>query len=351
MKTAKSFPEARSVYYQPEIRECPHCGTRLRYAHAVWRKHLVTLSEVVYAVNLGYKCPNPACPKPDVVYRSAVAESLCLKHLSYGMDVLAEVGYLRFQQHSTRAEIHGALRERKVLISERQVQYLYEAYLALLKCSAPEKLAERRPQMLANGGMVLSLDGVQPEKGNETLWVVREVLTGTTINAGNLATSDSASLQDLLRPALDVGVPVIGVVSDGQRSIRLAVHALFPGVPHQLCHFHFLRDIAMPTVNEDRGLKTDLKKELRGIKATEEKIEGRSDADADVIRGYTTALRAVLLEDGLPPFDLPGVKIYDALEEISQSLERCLEKRGRQHSPNSSKSPSGTNSTGKPTLP
>lgn len=129
VRTAKFFPEARAVYYQPEIRECLFCGTRLRYAHAVWRKHLITLSNVVYAVNLGYKCPNPACPRPEMVYRSAVAESLCLKHLSYGMDVLAEVGFLRFRDHCTRAEIHQALRRRNILISERQVQYLYEVYL------------------------------------------------------------------------------------------------------------------------------------------------------------------------------------------------------------------------------
>lgn len=350
MKTAKSFANARSVYYQPEVRDCPGCGARLRYAHAVWRKHLVTLTEVIYAVNLGYKCPNSACARPKVVYRSAVADSLCLKHLTYAMDVLAEVAFMRFQQRCTRAEIHVAMRQRGIPVSERQVQYLYEAYLALLKCSAPETLAERRPQMLANGGMVLSLDGVQPEKGNETLWVVREVLTGTAINAQNLATCDSPSLQELLRPALQLGIPVIAVVSDAQKSIRHAVEQLLPGVPHQLCHSHFLRDIAMPTVNEDRGLKTELKKEIRGIKAVELEVENREDADAVVIRGFTTALRTVLLEDALPPLDLPGVKIFEALQAISQALEECLAKRGLPRWSSSLRLLHDTSSIRKPTL-
>jgi hypothetical protein len=31
-------------------------------------------------------------------------------------------------------------------------------------------------------------------------------------------------------------VPVVGVVSDGQTSIRRAVARALPGVPHQLCH-------------------------------------------------------------------------------------------------------------------
>lgn len=350
VKTAKSFVNVERVYFAPEVKACPHCGARLQYAHPVWRKHVITLSKVVYAVNLGYKCPNVACPLHVLVHRSAEAEQLSLKHLSYGIDVLAEVGYLRFQQHGTRREVFEALKERQLAVSEREVQNLYELYLALLKCSHPERLAELRPVMAANGGIVVSLDGIQPERGNETLWVVRDVLTGTTLNAQNLVTSDQASLMELLRPTLALQLPIIGVVSDAQKSIRLAVEALFPGVPHQLCHFHFLRDIAQPTVNTDRALKTDLKKEVRGIKAVEERVKNRTDPEAQVVQGYATALRAVLLEDGLPPLDLPGVRIYEALGAISQSLERCLAKKGRRNFRASCASPNDTSDTGKRTL-
>ena len=41
-----------------------------------------------------------------------------------------------------------------------------------------------------------------------------------------------------------MGVPVSSVVSDGQTSIRRAVEWALPGVPHQLCQFHFLREAA-----------------------------------------------------------------------------------------------------------
>lgn len=342
---AKSFPNARRVYYKPEIRNCPHCAARLKHDHPVSRKFVITLTETIYAVNQGYRCPRAECPGHKVFFRSAVGETLSLKNHSYGMDVLAEVGYLRFNEHYTREEIHQSLRDRGVSISEREVQNLYEEYLILLRCSASEKIAERRPQMVENGGVVISLDGVQPEKGNETLWVVREVLTGTTLNAANLATGDAANLTELLRPVLNLGLPILGVVSDAQKSIRNAVAELFPGVPHQLCHFHFLRDIAMLTVNEDRGLKTDLKHEVRGIKKIEERVADRSDPDAEVIRGYTTALRAVLLEDGRPPLDLPGIKIYKKLDAISQSLRKCLAKRGLRFSRSYSRLRSATSST------
>jgi len=50
----------------------------------------------------------------------------------------------------------------------------------------------------------------------------------------------AGDLAPLLREVAEaIGVPVEGVVSDGQTSIRRAVAAALPGVPHQLCQFHF----------------------------------------------------------------------------------------------------------------
>jgi transposase-like protein len=64
-------------------------------------------------------------------------------------------------------------------------------------------------------------------------------------------------------------VPVTGVVSDGQRSIRTAVAKALPGVPHQLCHFHYLREAAHPIFEADRHAKKELKKRIRGIRPIE----------------------------------------------------------------------------------
>lgn len=349
VKKSKSYADERRVLFVPEDRVCRKCASSLRYSHAVWRKHVITLAGPLFVTSHGYRCSNPECPRARVVHRSAEAEALSLRNHSYGMDILAHVGHLRFSQHLTRKEIWEALQERNVSISERGVQNLYEAYSLLLSCTVAERIAEKRSQIEANGGMIISLDGVQPEWGNETLWVVREVLTGTTLAAKNLATSDTASLMELLRPVSKLGLPILGVVSDAQKAIRLAVSALFPGAPHQLCHFHFLKDIALLTINEDRAMKTDMKVELRGIKPIEERVAQKSDQDSQVVKEYATALRAVLLEDGRPPFDSPGVKIYERLEEISQSLERCLAKRGPQNLNDCSESQPGTDSTKKPT--
>ena len=48
------------------------------------------------------------------------------------------------------------------------------------------------------------------------------------------------------------GVPIVGVISDGQHSIRDAVAEALPGVPHQFCQFHYLREAARPLYEADR---------------------------------------------------------------------------------------------------
>jgi hypothetical protein len=328
MKTAKSYADVRRMRYYPELRECLVCHGPLRASHPVWSKYVTLVTEVVQVTSIGYRCANVACSGGRVVYRSAAGETLSLRGFSFGLDVIAWIGELRWKQQRTRAEIHARLQEAGIAISEREVQQLYETYALLLEQSAAQRVEERRAQMQANGGMILSLDGIQPEKGNECLWVVREVLTGTTLAARNLVVSDTTAIQALLAPLGELGLPILGVISDGFKPIRLAVAALWPEVPHQLCQFHVLRDLAQPTVEADRHLKTALKKSLRGVGAVEQPHVEADTPESQVIMGYAHAIRAVLLEDGRPPLDLPGVTMYEELQAIADSLEQSQQKRG-----------------------
>ena len=112
-----------------------------------------------------------------------------------------------------------------------------------------------------------------------------------------------------------------GVISDGQRSIRLAVKQEFPGVPHQLCHFHFLRNIARPISEMDRALKVDLKKKVRGIKSIERNATCKTDKKSQLILQYCKAIRFALQDDGCYPLEPGGLKLYRRLRAIQQSLQ------------------------------
>ena len=134
MKRSREWERLPQRRYRPELTGCPHCGGRLVYSHPVWAKPIQSLSGVEQVTNLGFRCGNAGCPFGRTVYRSARAEARQVKGSGYGLDVVAWIGYLRYGQHRTRAEIWRHFEEETpVQISERHVQNLLEVYLALLR--------------------------------------------------------------------------------------------------------------------------------------------------------------------------------------------------------------------------
>ena len=78
-------------------------------------------------------------------------------------------------------------------IARREVLYLFEAYCTLLRASSEAKDdVEWLGQVEKNGGIIVSVDGIQPEKGNETVYVVRDALTGRVLSAENVTSSETA---------------------------------------------------------------------------------------------------------------------------------------------------------------
>jgi hypothetical protein len=279
----------------------------------------------------GYHCPNPECPKPQTVYRSAEAETLSVPKCSYGIDVMVEVGYQRFWLQRTIQEIHRSLKEH-VSISERQVLNLLANFLALLRAAQPAKVAELQTQWQKLGGLVLSIDGMQPEKGNPALYVVREVQLDVTLRAEILETGDHQTIAtELLEPIKAWGLPVKGIISDAQESIRMAVSQVWPGKPHQNCQFHCLKEAGRPSFEDDRAMKTQLKKKMRGrLNRARQAIKNLPEPDPyrPVLLKYVRYLRFTLLVRGLAPFELGGLRMVQQLITLEASLCRAREKGG-----------------------
>ncbi len=266
MKVAKDYGGISSYHHYPEVKRCPHCGGELERSHPVWSKVIVSLGEVAKVTNWGYRCANreTTCPKPDEVYRSVMADGLALKNYTFGLDVIVFVGQQRFGECRSLAEIHQALESSGVPISERRVTDYMGEYEVLLKCAQGAKLETYREQILANGGVVLAIDGVQPEKGKPTLYIFRDALSGARLHAASLLHNDTDSLKaemevvdDLLK---ELGVPLQGVVSDDQRALLQGVAEVWPGVLHHLCHLHFLKAVQRPIREDDSSLAKELKK-------------------------------------------------------------------------------------------
>src|SRR5437763_9663410 len=268
MKHAKTYKNVTKRFYRPEIRKCLECQKPIKRMVTLSQRTVVTLHEVIKVIHGGYRCRNPKCVGKSRTYRSAAADALALPGFTYGLDIVLLVGKLHLGKHQTVDEIHEELLERLaplgVRISRREILYLFEAYCTLLRASSEVKDdQEWLAQVKKNGGIIVSVDGIQPEKGNETVYLVRDALTGRVLAAENVTSSETAVMKALLASVVALGVKVLGTITDAQESELKAVEELWPQVPHQVCQFHALRDASQSAYAADKKSKTAMRKQLQ----------------------------------------------------------------------------------------
>jgi hypothetical protein len=325
-RNARPQPE-RTLDLAINLRDCPACG-RLLWAANKPERTVVTLEGLLRLRLQVRSCRNPLCPRHKVCLRPEQEGRYALPQHEFGLDVIVLVGRLRHAEHRSIPEIHAELARRGVPICVRSIGNLLDRYDELLALSCSDAGRLRRITARA-GRVILAIDGLQPDVGHEVLWVIRDVISGEVLLARSLPSSTQDDLAKLLGEVkVALKVPIAGVVSDGQTSIRKAVAEALSGVPHQLCHFHYLREAARPVYEADRHAKVQLKKEVRGIRPIERKLEGRDDPEAESIRGDCAAVRSALTDDGRPPLEASGLKLADRLAKVAESLDRVAGKRG-----------------------
>ena len=350
-KQPREYASVTRRYFRPEVMMCLTCQTPLRRYATLSQRTVITLDGPVRLIHRGYRCPNPACSTQIRSYRSAAADALALPGFTFGLDLVILVGHLRLSEHHTLDEVHQILSTRlqpfALTISRREVMYLFEAYCSLLRAAhQPSDDPQWKAwvaQVQANGGLLLSLDGIQPEKGNETIYLVRDVLTGRVLCAENVSSSETETMKQLLAPVVALDLPVLGVISDAQISERLAVAQLWPDVPHQTCQFHYLREASRPMHDFDSSTRVAMRKTIqKKLRETSKQLahelqagpgETNTEQQAEreqlhVLSDYASGMQIALNLEGKQPFEFPGLAGYDALTQIATSLIQ-LEKKGR----------------------
>jgi hypothetical protein len=317
----------------PFKERCEGCGQPLWVANHSHRT-VMTLSGLWKLTLVVRQCIEPSCPRFHQRYRPEEEGRWALPHGEFSLDVIALIGQWRFREHRSVPEMHQALQARGVPIAQRSVTYLMQRYeeLVALRITDQERIKVR---LQKQGHVILALDGLQPDVGHEVLWVVRDCLSEEILLARPLLSSTQGDLTALLKEVKELleelVVPVKGILSDGEETIRSAVAFVFPEVPHQLCQFHYLKDAIDPLYEADRHAKTLLKKQLRGVRPIERALEEYKTPENDAIRGYCLAVRASLTDDGRSPLQASGLKLYERVTQISDSIARLQEKKDYHH--------------------
>ena len=131
--------------------------------------------------------------------------------------------------------------------------------------------------------IILCIDGLQPEKGHETLYVVRELTQKRVWFAEPLISATEDEVRCLIQKAKEwaesLGTPVGLWVSDKQDAFVKGIAAEFPDVPHRYCDNHFLRDVAKPVLEADSHAKVQMRKKVRGLRKIEQAVLKRQKAE------------------------------------------------------------------------
>ena len=258
---------------------------------------------------------------------------------------------------------------------------LYQTRLAARQ-QDPEQLRDAYRDITS---LVLTIDGLQPEKGHETFYVVRELMSKRVWVAEPLLSSATQEVHRLLVLARQwverLDKPVRVWLSDKQEAFVTAIATEFPGTPHRYCHNHFLRDVAKPVLDMDRHAKVKMRHKVRDVRAIERRVlearrhtvtpeptaqhetpetAGGSLADSpeadtppreaapvpcgssdlglagagepdvgdeagEVVLGYCAAVRGMLNDGQGGPLHPPGLRMSEALQDVRDSLDRNLE--------------------------
>ena len=261
---------SRTITYPDK--HCLCCGTKMKRRGAT-RRYLTQLNERIRVFAEIYSCPNESCQMYDKKLKPTEFLNIIFPEYSYGIDVLAKVGFLRFKEQRNIPEIHQIILKEHphIEISERHIENLVKAFMLSLEVSKqdPSYLKEKLNSSLK--GLSLSLDGIEPEKGHDILYIVREIQSGVILLATYLEFSDEESIKEAItepmkKLAQEINLPVLGWIVDKQLALTKAIESTFPGLPIQHCQSHFLKALNTPVREKDSLVSKEVKKTFEDLK-------------------------------------------------------------------------------------
>jgi hypothetical protein len=335
-------------------RDWTSCGRRMHICDHRSRRFFTLDGPVQLVCKLNH-CPDPCCPGHAKTKGPEIEATIALPSWVIGWDVFCWIGHRRCSRHMAIPLIRSELLDDYAIkLSEDAIDRYIRRYQVMLAARQQDPESLRR-HYAATAEIILSIDGLQPEKGHETLYVVRELTRKRVWFAEPLLSATEDEVRRLIRKAKQwaesLGPPVGLWMSDKQDAFVTAIAAEFPDVPHRYCDNHFLRDLAKPVLEADSHAKVQMRKKVRGLRTIEQAVLQRQktetkegptpqtpeatgtanpspaavDPAGSVVLDSCAAVRGILNDDQGGPLHPPGLRMAEALNEVQGSIQRNLE--------------------------
>jgi len=316
---------------------CPEDGARLWVSqHRVRTIH--RLDETIEATFRDRKCPRDDCSVSHLRFRPAEESMLALRQSSFGLDVVAAVGAMRFRDDFSFPRIHERLRERGVPISEMGLQYQFRNYLALVSCQAGLTDPALIERLKEQGAIIPVIDGVQFGEGDPVLYLIIDALSRRPLFGKELFCRSAEDLVPFIAQVNQIGVPILAAVSDKEKALVGAITEALPGAKHQFCQLHYVGNAAKPMDDDLKALGAEIRQtehDLRGyerilLRQTRKAGEANEPVPEDlgVSIELCEAARAEARRHARAPFDPPALKRHEGLEKGAEAVASARRKKG-----------------------
>ena len=218
------------------------------------------------------------CRKCGKVHTSSELHTIVPPLCKFAYDVIVHVGKAALLSCQSDEQIMGELWAKNISISLAEIAYLQKKFIVYLALVHNESSQKIRESIEARGGYVLHLDGTCDGDSPHLMTGLDEISGFVLQNVKIPSESAERIIPFLERIKEDYGTPV-AIVTDMGKGISSALKEEFPGVPHFLCHFHFLRDIGKDLLDKENDV---IRKCLRKHEITA-KLRKRAQALKQII--------------------------------------------------------------------
>lgn len=332
--------EFKTIILRVEDNFCKKCGGPLKIRKARIH-HVHSLDGPLKLVCKLSCCLNKSCADHKTLISPKSEIAITVPGWRVTWDLLLWMGFRRFNRHWSVPQIRSELRDtHQIDISKDTISEYLSKYQRMV-AARHQDIRLWKEEYKQCSAIILSIDGLQPEKGHETLYVVREIRKQRIWFAEPLLCSSTAEIQKLVRRAKDLAQelqqPVQAWISDKQEAFVTTIAREFPQAAHRYCRNHFMRDLAQPILEKDSYTKVQMRKKVRGLRNLEKETLAELDQNAsgvlteeqrkyaaDIVFDYCAAVRGILNDSHGGPLNPPGLRMYHALAEVSQSIEENL---------------------------